>query len=144
MGTTLIGRAARVFSCNIVSLPTTFAEVHIVVFAKSELLVKVCVMALLSLFPCFRLQITSSITSDYLLPLLELKTGTIELEYSHDCLSIQDTVLQISILLPVEILRALWIHIVQHMLAQVGQIGVQVTWVCLDNIVNQEGQELFL
>ena len=144
MGTCIVLTAVDVLSCHIVLHLTFLANVHVVVLAKCESLGHESDVAGLGLLPGIRLHVASRVNSDHLVPLLELEASAIKLENFHEGLALQDTVLEVAVLLTVEVLLALGVHIVQHVLRQVLQIDLQIARVRVHRVVDQESQEFLL
>ena len=132
-------------SCGRVVLDSAaFTNIHIVILAESEQFCQERCVALLSLFPGFRLHVSSIVHRDDLFPFLELEARSIKFENSHNSATCQDTLLQVTVLLAIQIFLALWRQVVRHMLRQVHQIGLEITRTSIDDPVDQESQELFL
>ena len=100
--------------------------------------------AFLSFLPGCRLQVARGVERLDFLPLLELEASAIEHEKFHDGRTGQHALLQVAILLAVQILRALLIHVVRHVLGEVREVRLEVAGVRIDDIIDQEGQKLLL
>ena len=101
-------------------------------------------LAFLSFLPGCRLQVARGVECLDFLPLLELEARAIEHEEFHDGWTGQYALLQVAILLAVQILRALLIHVIRHVLGQVREVRLEVVRVGIDDIIDQEGQKLLL
>ena len=73
----------------------------------------------------------------------ELETRAVELEDGHDGFAVEDTLLNVAILLSVEILVALGIEVVEHVLREVRQVGLKVTRARSDDVLDEESDECF-
>ena len=101
-------------------------------------------MALLRFLPRFWFHIASRVDRDYLRPFLKLEASPIELENCHNCAPGQNTFLQVAVLFTVEIFFAFRRHVISHMFRKVHKVGLQISRTCIDNPVDEEGEEFFL
>lgn len=74
----------------------------------------------------------------------ESECRAINLENSADCFALENAVLQVTVLLPVQVFFALWRHLVGHVSAQSAEVSVQVAWVGVDDPVHEESDEITL
>ena len=141
MSATVVLSAVSVLSGLVVADATCLAIIHIVLLAHGQILCHRACVARLGSLPGFWLHVTGSVHSDDLLPFVELKAGAIKFENFHDGVSLQHAIFQVTVLLTIKVLLTLSRHFVQHVLRKVSQVRLNITWACINNIVDKEGQK---
>ena len=73
-------------------------------------------------------------------------SGYENVPYFHgdDRLAGKHALFEVAILLSVQILLAFGLKVISHMLSQVSKVSVKLTWVCTNNIIDEESEEFLL
>ena len=143
-GPVLSDAAPALLSRLIVALAAHPANVHVHLLADGQLLGQVGSPSLLRRLPRLRLQLPGRVRRLNVLPLLKLEARAIQLEHGHDGGTGEDALFEIAVLLAIEILGALVLHVIRHVLRQMRQVCLQLAWITLHYILDQERQEGFL
>ena len=139
MCSTVVRPAARVSACIVVLTLACFADVHVVVLAQGKLCGHEALVTLLGAFPGCGLHLACSVCSDDKCPFLELEAGAIKFQNRRDD-RVVDRVLQIAVLLPVKIDRVESIHGVEHVLAEVLKVALELIGAIGYDVLNKEGE----
>ena len=116
-------------SHHLIPLTALPAFIHIVILHQSQVLEQVAFSSFKVLCPSIFFQNSALLGCSDLLMVLEFECSAVKLEHFHYSFPLLNTVLQVSILLPVQISFALRGHVVKHVLGEVLQINLEIPWI---------------